>query len=378
MRQKMTDNNTNSRRDFVRKLGMGAAASAAVVATGCSSSSQECDTGEEAVKKFNWKMVTSWPKNFPGLGTGAEYLAKSITEMSGGRLTVKLYAAGELVPAFEVFDAVSRGTAEMGHAAAYYWKGKVPAAQFFTAVPFGLNATEMSAWLHEAGGLDLWRKLYAPFNIVPFQSGNTGVQMGGWYNKEINSVDDLKGLKIRMPGLAGEVIQRMGGTPLTIPGGELFTALQSGAIDATEWVGPWNDMAFGFHKAAKYYYYPGWHEPGPALEATINKDAWETLPADLQQIVEVACKASTQKMLDEYTANNNRALNSLVNEHDVQLRKFPDEVLAALKVTTDSVLEDLAETDETSREIYESFTEFRDQVAEWPKVSEVAYFDTRK
>lgn len=374
----MTDNNTNSRRDFVRKLGMGAAAGAAVVATGCSSSSQECDTGEEAVKKFNWKMVTSWPKNFPGLGTGAEYLAKSITEMSGGRLTVKLYAAGELVPAFEVFDAVSRGTAEMGHAAAYYWKGKVPAAQFFTAVPFGLNATEMSAWLHEAGGLDLWRKLYAPFNIVPFQSGNTGVQMGGWYNKEINSVDDLKGLKIRMPGLAGEVIQRMGGTPLTIPGGELFTALQSGAIDATEWVGPWNDMAFGFHKAAKYYYYPGWHEPGPALEATINKDAWETLPADLQQIVEVACKASTQKMLDEYTANNNRALNSLVNEHDVQLRKFPDEVLAALKVTTDSVLEDLAETDETSREIYESFTEFRDQVAEWHKVSEVAYFDTRK
>lgn len=374
----MTDTDNNSRRDFVRKLGMGAAAGAAVVATGCSSSSKECEGESKATEQIKWKMVTSWPKNFPGLGTGAEYLAKSITEMSGGRLTVKLYAAGELVPAFEVFDAVSRGTAEMGHAAGYYWKGKVPAAQLFTSVPFGLNANEMSAWLHEAGGLELWRKLYEPFNIVPFPAGNTGVQMGGWYNKEINTVDDLKGLKIRMPGLAGEVIERMGGTPLTIPGGELFTALQSGAIDATEWVGPWNDMAFGFHKAAKYYYYPGWHEPGPALEASINKDAWDALPADLQKIVEIACKACTQKMLDEYTANNNRALNTLVNEHEVQLRKFPDDVLAALRETTDGVLEDLAKTDETTREIYESFTEFRDQVAEWHKVSEVAYFDTRK
>lgn len=371
----MTDTQSNSRRDFVRKLGVGAAA---VVATGCSSSSSN-DCGPEAAssKTINWKMVTSWPKNFPGLGTGAEYLAKSITEMSGGRLTVKLFAAGELVPAFEVFDAVSRGTAEMGHAAGYYWKGKVPAAQFFTTVPFGLNATEMSAWLHEAGGLDLWRKLYEPFNIVPFPSGNTGVQMGGWYNKEINRVDDLKGLKIRMPGLAGEVIQRVGGTPVAIPGGELFTALQSGSIDATEWVGPWNDMAFGFHKIAKYYYYPGWHEPGPSLEATINKDAWDALPKDLQHIVEVACKASTQKMLDEYTANNNRALNALVNDHDVKLRKFPEDVLATLKAATDEVLADLAKTDETTREIYESFIDFRDNVAKWHKVSEVAYFDTR-
>ena len=250
-----------------------------------------------AAPTYKWKMVTTWPKNFPGLGTGANKLAQLITEMSGGRIKVKVYGAKELVPAFEVFDAVSRGTAEMGHGASYYWKGKSEAAQFFSAVPFGLNAQEMNAWLYYGGGMELWQELYAPFNLIPAAAGNTGVQMGGWFNKEIKSVADLKGLKMRIPGLGGEVLKRAGGTPVSLPGGEIYTSLQSGAIDATEFVGPYNDLAFGLYKAAKHYYYPGWHEPGTTLEAMMNKKAFEALPKDLQSIVLNACKVVNQDML---------------------------------------------------------------------------------
>ena len=191
-----------------------------------------------AKAEHRWKLVTTWPKNFPGMGTGANKLAELIGQMSGGRIEVKVYGAGELVPAFEIFDAVSRGTAEMGHGAAYYWKGKSEAAQFFASVPFGLTAQEMNSWLYYGGGMELWQELYAGFGLVPAAAANTGVQMGGWFNKEINSVDDLKGLKMRIPGLGGEVLRRAGGTPVSLPGGEIFTSLQSGNIDATEWVGP--------------------------------------------------------------------------------------------------------------------------------------------
>ncbi|WP_462322691.1 TRAP transporter substrate-binding protein, partial [Halochromatium sp.] len=203
-----------------------------------------------AKAEHKWKMVTTWPKNFPGMGTGANKLAELIGQMSGGRIEVKVYGAGELVPAFEIFDAVSRGTAEMGHGAAYYWKGKSEAAQFFASVPFGLTAQEMNSWLYYGGGMELWKELYAGFGLVPAAAANTGVQMGGWFNKEINSLEDLKGLKMRIPGLGGEVLRRAGGTPVSLPGGEIFTSLQSGNIDATEWVGPYNDLAFGLYKAA--------------------------------------------------------------------------------------------------------------------------------
>jgi len=259
-------------------------------------------------------MVTTWPKNFPGLGTGANDLAKLITEMTGGRLSVKVYGANELVPAFEVFDAVSRGTAQMGHGAAYYWKGKSEAAQFFSAVPFGLTAQEMNGWLYSGGGMELWQELYEPFGLIPAAAGNTGVQMAGWFNKQINSPADLKGLKMRIPGLGGEVLKRAGGTPVSLPGGEIFSSLKTGAIDATEWVGPYNDLAFGLHKAAKYYYYPGWQEPGTTLEALINKQAFEELTKDLQSIVLNACKVVNQQMLTEYTTRNQQALNTLVNK----------------------------------------------------------------
>ena len=329
------------------------------------------------VKTFNWKLVTSWPKNFPGLGTGPEKFATLVDEMSNGRLKIKVYGAGQLVPALEVFDAVSRGTAQMGHSGAYYWKGKSPAAQFFTSVPFGLNAQEMHGWIHYGGGMALWQELYAPFNLIPLAGGNTGVQMGGWFNKEINSLEDLKGLKMRMPGLGGEVLERAGGTPVTLPGAELFTALQTGAIDATEWVGPYNDLAFGLYKAAKYYYYPGWHEPGSMLEFTVNKPAFDTLPKDLQAIVRTASRAVNQDMLDEYTARNNHALKELVGKHKVQLRPYPKDVLLKLRDLSDEVLLEVSQKDEMTKKVYESFIKYRDNVMEYHTLTEQAFLNAR-
>ena len=322
-------------------------------------------------------MVTAWPKNFPGLGTNANLLANSITEMTGGRISVKVYGAKELVPAFEVFDAVSSGTAQMGHAGAYYWKGKNEAVQFFSAVPFGLTAQEMNAWLYYGGGMELWREIYDQFGLVPAATGNTGVQMAGWFNKEINSLDDLKGLKMRIPGLGGEVLKRAGGTPVNIAGGELFTSLQSGAIDATEWVGPYNDMAFGLHKAAKYYYYPGWHEPGSTLECFINKKAFNALSKDLRSIVLTACKAANLDMLSEFTARNNQALQQLVNQHNVQVKALPDDVLIKLRTLSEEVVSEMVEREPMARKIYESFDQFRRQVIQWEKVSEQAYLRAR-
>lgn len=357
------------RRDFMKKTGAGSLLAGSMVAAPAIAA-----TGQ----KYKWKMVTTWPKNFPGLGTGANNLAKLITEMSGGRIEVKVYGAKELVPAFEVFDAVSRGTAEMGHGAAYYWKGKSEAAQFFAAVPYGLTAQEMNGWLYHGGGMALWMKIYDRFNLVPAAAGNTGVQMGGWFNKEINSLQDLKGLKMRIPGLGGEVLKRAGGTPVNLPGSELYTSLQSGAIDATEWVGPYNDLAFGLYKAAKYYYYPGWHEPGSTLEAMINKDAFSKLPKDLQSIVLNACKVVNQDMLAEYTARNNAALHTLVNKHKVDLRQFPDDVLAKLRHLSDEVVAEVAAKDKLTKEVYGSFRTFRDQVMEWHKVSEQSYMRARE
>ncbi len=281
------------------------------------------------------------------------------------------------MPPFEIFDAVSRGTAEMGHGASYYWKGKSEAAQFFSAVPFGLTGQEMNAWLYHAGGMELWEEVYAPFGLVPTAAGNTGVQMGGWFNKEIGSVQDLQGLKMRIPGLGGEVLRRAGGTPVNLPGGELFTSLQSGAIDAVEWVGPYNDLAFGLHRAARYYYYPGWHEPGTTLECFINREAFEALPPDLQSIVKNACKVANLDMLSEYTARNNEALRSLVDEHHVELRRFPDDVLDTIRKMSDEVVAEIADKDALSRKVYESFLAFREQAMAWHEISERAYLNAR-
>jgi TRAP-type mannitol/chloroaromatic compound transport system substrate-binding protein len=333
--------------------------------------------GDDVGGTFEWKLVTTWPKNFPGLGSGAENFAKFVNEMSAGRLKVHVYGAGEIVPAFEVFDAVSQGVADAGHGAAYYWKGKIPASVFFTAVPFGLTAQEMSGWLHYGGGLELWREAYAPANIIPFAGGNTGVQMAGWFNREINSVEDLRGLKMRIPGLAGEVFAAAGGTAVRIPGGELYTSLQTGVIDALEWVGPYNDLAFGFHEVAEYYYYPGWHEPGSMLELIINKDSYEALPEDLQAMVTYAARAANQDMLDEFTARNNAALRELLDAHNVQLRRFPDDVLLELYRGSEAVMQQLVQEDPMAARVYASFKEFYDGVRAYHHISEQAYINAR-
>ena len=369
------------RRTFIRQLGGGALAAGTALAAGCKGETPAAAGAAPAVAKpaktIHWKMVTTWPKNFPGLGTGANFLADLIGKLSGGRIQVRVYGAKELVPAFGVFDAVSRGVAELGHGSAYYWKGNGEALQFFAAVPFGLTAQEMNAWLYHGGGMELWEEAYAKFGLVPTAAGNTGVQMAGWFNKEINSVDDLKGLKMRIPGLGGEVLARAGGTPVTLAGGELFTSLQSGAIDATEWVGPYNDLAFGLYKAAKYYYYPGWHEPGTTLECMINKQAFDALPEDLQHIVRNAARVANQDMLSEYVARNNQALQALKNEHGVDVRRLPDEVLARLRELSDQVVAELVEKDPNARKVFESFSSFRDQVVEWDDISERAYLNAR-
>jgi TRAP-type mannitol/chloroaromatic compound transport system substrate-binding protein len=361
------------RRHFVRSLGAGAlTAGLAACAREQGGSATRADD-----RVRNWKMVTTWPPNFPGLGTGASYLANTIAAASGGRLRIKVYGGGELVPALEVFDAVAGGSAEMGHGAAYYWKGKSPAAQFFGAVPFGMEPIEVNGWLYHGGGIDLWREVYARFGIVPFPTGNSGVQMGGWFNREINTVADLRGLKMRIPGLGGDVLRRAGGTPVLLAGGDVYTALETGAIDATEWVGPYNDLAFGLHKAARYYYYPGWHEPGSVIECIVNQRSYEALPDDLQAIVATACQAANLEMLSEFTAFNQQALNALVEEHGVELRRFPDEVLDHLQVLSHEMLEELAAGDATVRKVYDSYRTFQDKAAKWQAVSELAYLQTR-
>ena len=335
------------------------------------------NSGEAQQDVIEWKMVTSWPKNFPGLGTAPERFAKVLNKMSNGRFVVTVYGGGELVPPLEVFSAVSLGTAQMGHAAAYYWKGKIPSAPFFTAVPFGMTAQEMNGWLHYGGGIELWREVYAPFNLIPLAAGNTGVQMAGWFNKEINSIADLKGLKMRIPGVGGEVFSRAGGIAVTLPGSELYTSLQTGVIDASEWVAPYNDMALGLHEVAKYYYYPGWHEPGPTLELIINKNAYESLPDDLKAMVEVAARYANQDMLDEYTARNNSALVDLQKNYDVQLRRLPDDVIRALHKASDEYLAELAQSDEMTAKVYASWKAFADSVKNYASISEKAYINAR-
>jgi len=360
------------RRQFVGGLAAAATLSA------CAKETAECGDGNVSQETFEWSCVTSWPPKFPGLGMAPENLADRVEAASAGRLKIKVYGAGEIVPAFEVFDAVSRGTVEMGHDASYYHKGKVDAAQFFTAIPFGMTNLELNGWLYYGGGMELWRELYEPFDLVPFPTGNTGVQMGGWFNKEISTVDDLRGLKMRIPGLGGEVLRRAGGTPVTLPGSEIFTALQTGAIDATEWVGPYNDASFGLHKAARYYYYPGWQEPGPGLETIINKTAWESLPADLQAIVTTSCQAITADMAAEYTHGNAASLRQLNADANIEIRPFPAEVIALLRSITKQVVDELMAADPAAAKIGKAYFDYLANVSENSRIAEKAYLDTRE
>ena len=365
------------RRQFIGAMG-GAAA-----VTACQPQAETGSRTTASTERFEWKIVTTWPRDFPGLGTGVNTLVRYIETMTAGRIRIQIYAANELIPALEVFDAVSRGTAEMGHGAAYYWRGQSQAAQFFCSIPFGMNAHEMNGWLYHGRGeniergLDLWRETYAPFNLMPFPAGNTGVQMGGWFNKRIDAIEDLRGLKMRIPGVGGEALRLAGGTPVTLAGSEIFTALETGSIDATEWVGPYNDRAMGLHQAARYYYYPGWQEPGPTLECIINREAWDSLPDDLKAVVEVACQAVNMDMTSEYMARNADALRQLDQDPEVEILSFPEPVLARLKELTYQVVEGLAADDEHVARVWRSYRGFLEESETWQRISEQAYLATR-
>ena len=368
-RTEISSETTTNRRSFLTKSILAGAGATAAIAGGT--------TTAMAGKKRTLKMVMTWPKKFPGLGVGAERLADRITDATNGRITIKVYGAGELVPAFESFDAVSNGTADVYHGAAYYWQGKTKAASFFAAVPFGMTATELNAWLRWGGGQKLWDELYDRFNLKPFQAGNTGVQMGGWFRKEIKSVNDLKGLKMRMPGLGGSVLNKVGGSAVSLPGGEIFQALQTGTIDATEWVGPYNDLPMGFYKVAPFYYYPGFHEPGTALEMTFNKDVWESFSKEDKAIIEAIIEAENATMLAEFNAKNSIALDTLVNKHGVKLRKFPDSVYKELYKATEEVLAEFVASDKDTAKIYKSYSAFAEKQRKWNRLGDGGYTKLR-
>ncbi len=345
-----------------------------------------CDCGAPAglpaaageLRARELRMVTTWPKDFPGLGTAAQNVADFMEELSGGAIKIHVYAAGELVGAFDSFDAVSNGSADMYHGPEYYWSGKSKAFPFFTAVPFGMTSSEIMGWTEFGGGQALWDELSARFNIKAVVAGNTGHQLAGWFKRPINSLEDLRGLKIRMPGVGGEVMRRIGAASVALPGGEIYAALQSGAIDAAEWVGPWNDLAFGFYREAKYYYWPGIHEPGAQTCVGFNLDVWKSFNAQEQAIAKAACARANYLCLAEFTHFNGVALEQLVNEHGVQLKKFPDDVLAALARESKVVLEEAAASDDITRRVFESYKAELLRVKKWSEISDEAFINARR
>lgn len=358
--------NNMDRRGF---LGAGLAGTAAVATVAAPHVAR-------AQQSFNWKMTNAYGPGAPFYVTGPgspTYFCELVGKLSGGRLNIQHFAAGELIPALEGFDAVSSGTVEMNAANSYFWAGKVPAAQFFTCVPFGLNFQGQNAWIYHGGGLKLWEELYAPFNLVPMPLGNTGVQMSGWFRKPIEKVEDFKGLKMRIPGLAGKVYAQLGVDVKLLPGGEIFPALERGVIDAAEFVGPYQDRRLGLHKAAKNYYTTGWHEPTNVTELMINKKAWDSLPKDLQAIVRAAAQACNVESHAWCEAVNADAMTDLVTNQGVTARPLPADVIARLKTVTGDTLETLAKADPATRKVHDAFMAFRKKHESWAAFSEEAF-----
>lgn len=336
---------------------------------------QDNQSGPSSIsgKRYDWKMVTTWPPNFPILGEGCLRYAEIVREMSGGRINIQVFGGGELVPPLETFDTVRNGGAEMGHGAAYYWAGKIPAGQFFGSVPFGMNAQQLTAWILTGGGIEMWEDLYKDFNLVPMLAGNTGVQMGGWFNREINSIADLKGLKMRIPGLGGKVLEKAGGSPVLLAGSEIYTGLERGVIDATEWIGPFHDSQMGFQDIAKYYYSPGWHEMGTALELIVNKEKFDSLPIDLQAILRSASLQVSTWILSEMETKNAESLATLVDK-GIDIRPFPTEVLDQLRIYTEEVIAEIVAKDPVAAKVYTSYDAYRKRAAAWSVWTEKLFY----
>ena len=356
------------RREFIKTAGVGGVAVAAA---------SSLPKPAIAQKRVEMVIVSTWPRDFPGLGTSAQRLAKRITDCSDGRIQTKYFAAKERVGAFDSFDEVASGNAQAYIAADYYWKGKHPGWNYFTAVPFGLTYTEINAWIRFGGGQELWDELAGGFGLKCMPAGNTGVQMGGWFNKEINSADDLKGLKMRIPGLGGDVMAKLGASPVSIPGGQIYENLVSGAIDATEWVGPWNDRFMKFYEAAKYYYYPGMHEPGSMISLGLNGKFWNGLSKADQAMIEAAAGLENDMMMAEYNAKSGQALADLVKNQGVKLRKFNDDVYDSFKEGSDAVFADVQAHSALAKKIHGSFLKARSDLSAWSKISDQAFVAQR-
>jgi TRAP-type mannitol/chloroaromatic compound transport system substrate-binding protein len=330
----------------------------------------------QGFKEF--KLVTGYPRDLPGTGATPERLAQSIAAMSDGRLKVTVYPDGSLVRATEVFDAVSAGVADMYFTDEAYFQDKAPALNFFAAVPYGMTADEFCAWILFGGGRALWDEVDAQFNIKPLMLQSTGVQMGGWFNKEVNSRDDFKGLRYRMPELGAEVLRRMGATVVLTPAGDIASALKSGAIDASEYVGPWTDIWLGLHKAADYYYYPGFHEPGFNGTLGINKKLWDGLAASERALIEAAAQAEVTRSLAEFNTENVKSLKLLRADTRIKIRRFNDELIKTFRKLSKEVLADTAAKDPLTRKVYDSYMAFLAGVMDWGELSETGYRDTRR
>lgn len=361
-----------------RRALIGTGAAGLVAGCDCSGAGGPIGAAPGAVRTRELKMATTWPKDFPGLGAMAERIAKFSFEMSGGAMRIQVLSDGELVSAFEAFDAAASGAADMYHGAEYYWSGKSRAYSFFTAVPFGMTVTEIMAWTEFGGGQQLWDELSRPFGIKPLAAGNSGHQLAGWFKRPINSLDDLRGMKIRMPGLGGEVLRRVGASPVSLRGGEIFQALQSGAIDGTEWVGPWNDLSFGFYREASFYYWPGFHEPGSQLALGINLALWEDMSPQEQAILRAAAAQANNLSIAEFAHFNAVALKELVDKHKVQLREMPADVMAELARQTRIVMSEFTAADDLTKRIYESYRASFGLLAGWTRIGDEAYLAARR
>ena len=359
-----------NRRKFLQQ-GIAGAAGAGVISA-CGS---PAETGAPAVhtqKSVTWRLASSFPRSLDTIYGSAEVLAERVEALSEGRFRIRCYPGGEIVPSVQVMDAAQQGTVQVGHTASYYFIGKNPALAFDSCVPFGLTSRQQTAWLIEGGGLELMRGVFADFNLTTFLAGNTGTQMGGWFKRPIDSAEDLKGLRMRIPGLGGQVMDRLGVTVQLLAGGEIYPALERGVIDATEWVGPYDDEKLGFHKIAKYYYYPGWWEPGPSLSYHVNLDAWAKLPKGYREIFASAASESATVMQARYDQRNPAALVRLVAA-GVEMRPFSDDLMRAARAASLEMLEEYAAGDHTYRTIYESWKQARSAAYRWFGTAELAY-----
>ena len=357
------------RRHLIANAAIGGAIAATIGSCGPASGPK---VTADNLPNITWNMATSWPKSLETLFGAAALISQLVSEMTNGRFQITPYAAGELVGGLEVMDAVQTGSVQCGHTASYYYIGKNPALAFATSIPFGLNAQQQNAWLYHGGGLELMQKIYANFGIINFPAGNSGTQMGGWYNKEVNSVADLQGLKMRIPGLGGKVMDKLGVNVENIAGGEVYLALDRGRIDAAEWVGPFDDQKLGLNKAAKFYYYPGWWEPGPSFDLLINLQAWNQLPKEYQEILKTAVAQANINALAQYDALNSQALEQLISS-GINLKPYSQEIMAAAKKATEELLDEEASKDANFKEIYQQWKAFRKQIYQWNQINELSF-----